>query len=364
MQELVISVPRINANEDEVKLVEVIVKQGDRITSGQHVLTLESTKAASEVFAEHEGILVAVLAEIGTTLEVGAPLYSIAVAGRQAVQVPAARQARRASSTTAKARKRARELGLDPATIQSVDGRITADVVETYAATNASRSTERPSANPTATGGLNAVLIGAGGHAGTILDALQGSGIAIIGAVDAAKNKGEKLLGDVKVIGDLSMLKQLRRDGVSIAFIGIGGAENSLARTLAYQTCKELAFIMPIVRAPQSYIASNARIGEASVVLSGAVIGPNVSVGRNTIINHNATVCHDSTIGDHCHLAPGATIAGGCEIGDSSVIGMCATVLYGVKIGKSCLVHNLASVISHLPDGKMQLRDGAIRPND
>ena len=68
-----ITVPLLNANEPEARLAGVHVREGQAVRKGDLLLTVETTKAASEVESPADGF-VRLLAAEGDTLPVGGRL--------------------------------------------------------------------------------------------------------------------------------------------------------------------------------------------------------------------------------------------------------------------------------------------------
>ena len=50
-------VPRLNNNDDSATLISIIVDQGDYVTKGQVICTLETSKVALEIVAEFDGFV-------------------------------------------------------------------------------------------------------------------------------------------------------------------------------------------------------------------------------------------------------------------------------------------------------------------
>ncbi len=73
-----VTVPRLNANEDEYKLVGVHVKEGSHVSSQDLLFEIESTKAASEIYAPSAGVVSNITtAQLGDFVGVGSPLCQI-----------------------------------------------------------------------------------------------------------------------------------------------------------------------------------------------------------------------------------------------------------------------------------------------
>jgi pyruvate dehydrogenase E2 component (dihydrolipoamide acetyltransferase) len=79
--------PRVNNNDDTVRLVHLFVEPGTAIRKGDPVADVETDKATFTVEAEEDGFLLRYDAAKGDTIAVGSVL---AWTGRSADEVPAA----------------------------------------------------------------------------------------------------------------------------------------------------------------------------------------------------------------------------------------------------------------------------------
>jgi len=189
------------------------------------------------------------------------------------------------------------------------------------------------------------IIIGAGGHAKVVVDALRRSGREILGLVDNDLEKvGETVLG-VPVIGGDDAIEKYTPADVNLA-IGLGPVRQ---RQALFSTFKKRGYAFANAIHPAAVVADSARIGEGAQIMAGAVIQPDAIIGDNVIINTRASVDHDCVIGDHVHIAPGATLAGGVWIGEGSMIGVGATLLENVRIGDNCVIAGGATVIGDVP---------------
>lgn len=108
-----IRLPRLNANDTEVRLVAWLAKDGARIARGEAVCAVETTKASAELEAEQEGILRHAAPE-GAELAVGSLVGWIGTTPEELAGVQASRgEAGRTPRATEKARRLARKLGVD-----------------------------------------------------------------------------------------------------------------------------------------------------------------------------------------------------------------------------------------------------------
>jgi UDP-perosamine 4-acetyltransferase len=198
-------------------------------------------------------------------------------------------------------------------------------------------------------GGPRVVGIGAGGHAKVLIDALRASGRAVYGLVDADPALiGQSVLG-VPVLGDDAILPELWQSGVRQAFLGVGTARSTTARSRIWRQLHELGFEVIDVIHPTAVISDFATFGRGVTVLARAVVNPAVTLGDNVLVNTAAIVEHDCVIGDHVHLATGCVLAGGVVVEAGAFIGAGATLKPGVRIGAKAVVGAGSVVVRDVP---------------
>lgn len=131
--------PRVNNNDDEVKLIGLEVAVGDRVSRGQVVAQVETDKAVVDVEASADGFVLGIAAEVDTHIAVGSVLLWLGASPDEAMPQPAA-TARPPSSqaepstlpVTAKARQLLRRYGLAAETVPAQGARLTVDDVERH----------------------------------------------------------------------------------------------------------------------------------------------------------------------------------------------------------------------------------------
>ncbi len=148
-------VPRVNNNDDSVRIVELRVKEGDFVQCGHILGAVETDKAVLDVPAERDGYVLKILAQPGDTATVGSVLLWFGDTAGEPVpeQAPAPAGARvtgGAEPPTAKARAMLRELGLDPAAIPAAGERLTVADIEAWLSTQRKPARTPGSVAPTA----------------------------------------------------------------------------------------------------------------------------------------------------------------------------------------------------------------------
>lgn len=124
--------PSLGADMDEGTLVAWHVQPGDHVQRGQVVAVVDTSKAAVDVEIWQEGVVSELLVQPGQKVPVGTVLATLRAPGESpaAAEAPAGRRA-----VSPSARRRARELGIDPERLQGsgVQGSVTLADVEAAA---------------------------------------------------------------------------------------------------------------------------------------------------------------------------------------------------------------------------------------
>jgi sugar O-acyltransferase (sialic acid O-acetyltransferase NeuD family) len=190
------------------------------------------------------------------------------------------------------------------------------------------------------------VIVGAGGHARSVLDALRtGSAHTAVAFTDPDASRHGTELDGVPIVGDDEQLGTLREQGVEGAALGVGGVRDNAMRARLCELADRAGFALPTLVHGSAHVSEQARLGRATVVLAGAVIGPGAVLGRNVIVNSAAVVEHDVVVEDDVHIATAAALGGAVTVGRAAHIGLGARVIQGARIGARAVVGAGAAVV-------------------
>jgi sugar O-acyltransferase (sialic acid O-acetyltransferase NeuD family) len=193
-------------------------------------------------------------------------------------------------------------------------------------------------------------LIGAGGHAKVVLDALLTTGMDP--AVVAVRDDDPALAGSLLLsvpVATPALFAGIAGSRFHVAIGANGGRAGLVARLKAMEGRPYT------VVHPAAGVSTHALVRDAVFVAAKSVIGPKATVEEGCIVNHGAVVDHDCILGAYCHVAPNATLGGNVRLGCRVLIGAGANVLPGVSIGDDVTVGAGAVVTRDVPAGKICL---------
>ena len=197
------------------------------------------------------------------------------------------------------------------------------------------------------------IIIGSGGHAAVVADALLAAGRQVLGFTDNdASRHGARLCG-LPVMGGDSVLARHSSADVELAN-GIGGAGKPGSSGLRNQIQRSLeaqGWRFASVRHPSAVVSPFAQIGAGSQLLATSVVQAGAVVAEGCIVNTAAVVEHDARVDAFVHLACGAVLCGNVTVGANSHIGAGAVIRQGVQLGEHTVVGAGAVVLNNFPGG-------------
>ena len=176
------------------------------------------------------------------------------------------------------------------------------------------------------------VIIGAGGHALSVTNIALSCGFNVIFYVDDQKS-GQKIIGK-PVVSNKKFISEGPHKNLCLAV-----GDNSIREKIY----KEYNKIFPSIKFPtlihsSSIVGFNTEIGEGTVVMPLANIGPNTKINSFCIVNSAASIDHDSSMDSFSSLAPGSILGGNVVVGKRSVISIGATIKNNINIGSDVVI--------------------------
>ncbi len=180
------------------------------------------------------------------------------------------------------------------------------------------------------------IIIGGGGHAAVVIDALTASGDIPCGILDARASEMTDVLG-VPITGTPEEWKKYKEYKFIVA---IG---NNKTRKLIVESMPGAAWHTVIH--PSATVSAHASIGKGTVILAGATVNARATVGDHCIINTRSIVEHDNVISDYVHLSPASVLSGSVSVGELTHIGTGVSTTNNVSICSGCTLGVATAVI-------------------
>lgn len=196
---------------------------------------------------------------------------------------------------------------------------------------------------------MKVLLLGGGGHAKCVIDALKaGKKFTPAAVFDLPARAGGEVLG-VKISGSDADLPAWRKRGFKLAFVALGSTGDPARRAILWKKAAAADFDFPNIVHPSAIVSKFADLGRGIYVGPGAIVNAGAVIGDGCIINSGAIVEHDCRLGEFVHAGPGAVLCAGVEIGSRSHIGAKAAVVQYLEIGSDTIVGAGSAVVSDLP---------------
>lgn len=176
------------------------------------------------------------------------------------------------------------------------------------------------------------IIIGAEGHALSVANVAEGSGMSVIAFVDDAKAGGKSL--GIPIITKQQCIDQHQTANFTVAI-----GDNSRRERVS----DEFKSAMPTAKFPSlihhsAVVGINTKVGEGTVIMPLVNVGPNSLVGNFCILNTSSSIDHDCEMKSFSSIAPRVVTAGNVKIGIRSAISIGASVKHGVLIGDDVVV--------------------------
>lgn len=190
------------------------------------------------------------------------------------------------------------------------------------------------------------VVLGGGGHARVVLDALiLGGAGRPVGVLDPDPAlRGRTILG-VPVLGGDELLGRLARGKATHFALGLGGVGDNRPRKRLFEVGLASGLKPLTVRHPSAVRSPWAQVGPGCVLLAGSVVNAGAALGCDVIVNSGAVVEHDCAVGDHAHIATGALLASTVRVGALAHIGAGAALRQCLAVGEGAVVGAGAAVV-------------------
>ena len=183
-------------------------------------------------------------------------------------------------------------------------------------------------------------LIGAGGHARSLLNLLELNLYSVRGIFDDYYKESEEVNG-YPLLGKLS---DIQTDYRLVIARGECQKRSELYQQYQIQLIKENLIH------PQALIEKRMMIGNDNQIFAKVYINTNVVLGNNNLLNSGCILEHEVVVGNHNHISVGAILCGRSRIGDCCFIGAGAVIIDKVNICNSVVVGANSTVVEDIKE--------------
>ncbi len=182
------------------------------------------------------------------------------------------------------------------------------------------------------------IVIGAGGHAQSVMDTIQAASKYKIAGIIEKQENINLLKSNFPVMEEDDGFHYFFKRHIKYAAIGIGSIGHVHVRRQIYLSGKKTGYEFPNIIDKSAVLAKDVIMGDANFIGKRAVLNAKVSLGNACIINTGAVIEHNSLLEDFVHAAPGCTILGNVKIGKNSHIGAGSVIMPNVSIGENVMI--------------------------
>jgi len=192
---------------------------------------------------------------------------------------------------------------------------------------------------------MRIAVVGSGGHAKVVADAVLAQGHELFGFFDEDASRWSETVLGYPILGSI---KGWQHHSIDALVVGIG---DNLARKVVFNQLKIAGAKLTTLVHPRATLGKGVALGEGVVVLTNVVVNSDSQIEPNCILNTACTVDHDCVVGAHAHLAPGVNITGRVRLGEGTFVGTGAKIIPGIRVGDWAIVGAGAVVIRNVDGG-------------
>ena len=198
------------------------------------------------------------------------------------------------------------------------------------------------------------VLLGAGGHCKSVMDAISpesGNAYKEVVITDPVLKENTYIDG-IRVAGTDDRLEELYGDGFEDAFITVGSITDTSVRRGLYQRVQRTGFRLINIIDETAVVAGKVKLGDGVFVGKTAVLNADCEISDMAIINTRATIEHECRVGAFSHVSIGAILCGNVTIGEDVFVGAGAVIIQGITVGNGAVIGAGSVVLRDVAPGE------------
>ena len=207
------------------------------------------------------------------------------------------------------------------------------------------------------------VIFGAGSHSKVIFsEIIKLDNYNFIGFIDNFSNKGQVIIQHsnkkfLNLGSNEQFIKDLKRKKNSIYknLYGIVGVGSNYKRKKIVNEIDRIYknFKWETIISKNSILNGNIKIGNGTLIMSGAVINNQTKIGHHCIINTSSSIDHDNIFNDFSSTGPGVVSGGNLKVGKRSHLGIGSVIKNNISIGKNVVIGGNSYVNKNCVDNSL-----------
>jgi sugar O-acyltransferase (sialic acid O-acetyltransferase NeuD family) len=363
-----VRLPQTNPNDTRATIIGWPQADGSKVSEGQPVCSVETTKASFDVDAPKSGYL-RFIAEVGSEVMVGEIIAYITETADQEFPTSdvSLEPESDANDSTRKPTLKAKLLAEKHSiSLDDIPGSGQISVADVQLVISSKLGPSRDSLpaefeesmiSPSAalrSSKSRLLILGGGNGAIQILDVLatQGIDMEAVGILDDRQElHGTNILG-VPVIGSLDSLESKWNEGDFDSVI-TSITSNIRVRRELFERAQKNNIPFENVVDPAVKIGIGAMLGQGNLIMAGCILGPFSEIGDNNFFSTVTVVSHHCKFGSHITTGPGVYFSGGVNVGDEVKFGTSIGVEPNLTIGDRAIIASGLAVTSNIDDDKI-----------
>jgi len=361
--------PAMGVNDIHAKIVEWKKKSGDKVTKGEILCSVETTKAIFDVEATMTGFIT-ILTDVGAEVSIGdiiAVISDSPITINEAIEyvktlqnsnnVESIESENNEIKITEKARLLALRNNVDITALKHrYNKKITeADVIKFIDQMKKGEIKQEFKDTVDDLYPINKVqriaIIGGGDGAVQVIDAItkipQKRAVMIF---DDKKSLTGKFVAGVPIVGKFDAKEiEDRFNDKQFDSVIISISTSIQFRKKAYELLKERKITFTNVIHPSVVIGINSSIGEGNVILANCHIGACAKIGDNNFISAYCSIEHHNNLGNHCSFGPGVITSSKVTIGDMVRFGTGVFIEPHITIGSESIISSGCIIWKDIP---------------
>jgi sugar O-acyltransferase (sialic acid O-acetyltransferase NeuD family) len=341
-----IKVERSAANDERVKVIELLVNQNEFVSLHQPIALIEGSKAIFELTSSGTGFINLLFSEndyveVGTTFaEVSDDIESYKLTKNISAST---KPFDKPEHFTSPAFELLKSLNLNTNDFSDYE-LVTTDIIQSFQIKQLNELiTSQKDILTKKNKEQKILIVGAGKAAGQLLSVFHKKvNCSIIGFVDDTEEKQNSFHMGYPVLGKIIDIEDvLKKHSANTIICSIG---NLTARKKVVEIACKLAIPLANAIHPSVIFDENVNIGTGNYIGPNCFIGTNTTIGFGSFISSNTVIEHDSQIGNCISTGPSVSLSGsvniesGCILGSSIVIEPYVHIGQNSSIASGCVI--------------------------